>query len=81
MHVDPYGLRPVHVLYIDSCRLSRSSLRSARSSALRDAWKRKEEARNATHMQQKQQRAEIRGYSSDQEVEFVTEVEEIEEVL
>ena len=60
--------------------LSRSSLRSARS-ALRDAWKRKEEARNATHMQQKQQRAEIRGYSSDQEVEFVTEVEEIEEVL
>ena len=67
-------------LCVCSRRLSRSSLRSARS-ALRDAWKRKEEARNTTHMQQKQQRAEIRGYSSDQEVEFVTEVEEIEEVL
>jgi hypothetical protein len=55
-------------------------LRSARA-ALRDAWKRKEELRNATHLQQKQKRAEIRGYSSDQETEYVTEVEEIEEVL
>ena len=57
-----------------------SSLRSARS-ALRDAWKRKEEARMAAHLQQKQQRAEIRGYSSDQEAELVTEIEEIEEIL
>jgi hypothetical protein len=64
------------------CRLtlSCSSLRSARA-ALRDAWKRKEELRNATHVQQKQLRADIRGYSSDQEMEYVTEIEEIEEVL
>jgi len=55
-------------------------LRSARS-ALRDAWRRKEEVRNATHLAQKQQRAEIRGYSSDQETELVTEIEEIEEIL
>ena len=55
-------------------------MRSARS-ALRDAWKRKEEARMAVHLQQKQQRAEIRGYSSDQEAELVTEIEEIEEIL
>jgi hypothetical protein len=32
-------------------------------------------------LEQKQKRAEIRGYSSDQEVEYVTEIEEIEEVL
>jgi hypothetical protein len=60
--------------------LSCSSLRNARA-ALRDAWKRKEELRNATHAQQKQARADIRGYSSDQETEYVTEIEEIEEIL
>jgi hypothetical protein len=32
-------------------------------------------------LEQKLKRAEIRGYSSDQEVEYVTEIEEIEEVL
>ena len=55
-------------------------MRNARA-ALRDAWKRKEELRNATHAQQKQARADIRGYSSDQEMEYVTEIEEIEEIL
>ncbi len=62
------------------CSRSYSALRSARA-ALRDAWKRKEELRSKAHLEQKQKRAEIRGYSSDQEVEYVTEIEEIEEVL
>jgi hypothetical protein len=55
-------------------------LRSARA-ALRDAWKRKEDVRTATHVQQKQKRAEVRGCASDEETDFVTVVEEIEEVL